>query len=116
MADLIMFDAEIKNDQNQKDGAIDALNKVAKRAYGVDNYYPKTLTKDEVTEKIIHERKKEFSAEGKLWWDYIRFGVAFRDVPSLVGRENERNLLLWPISQTSINKNPALEQTDFAID
>lgn len=116
MADLIMFDAEIKNDQNQKDGAIDALNKITKRAYGVDNYYPKTLTKDEVTEKIIHERKKEFSAEGKLWWDYIRFGVAFKEVPSLVGRENERNLLLWPISLTSINKNPALEQTDFTID
>lgn len=37
-ADLLMFDAEIKNDQNQKDAAVDALNQVAQRAYGRANF------------------------------------------------------------------------------
>lgn len=111
-ADLLMFDAEIKNDQNQKDAAVDALNQVAQRAYGRANFYPKTLTKQEVDAAILREREKEFCAEGKLWWDFIRLGVVFDEVPSLVGRENEKNILLWPISNTAMNKNPNLTQTE----
>lgn len=107
-----MFDAEIKNDQNQKDAAVDALNQVAQRAYGRANFYPKTLTKQEVDAAILREREKEFCAEGKLWWDFIRLGVVFDEVPSLVGRENEKNILLWPISNTAMNKNPNLTQTE----
>lgn len=111
-ADLLLFDAEIRNDQNQKDDAVDALNRIARRAYGRDNFYPKTLTKEEVHAAILRERQKEFCAEGKLWWDFIRLGVVFREVPSLVGREREKNILLWPISNTSMNRNPNLVQTE----
>lgn len=111
-ADLVMFDAEIKMDQNQKDQAIDALNRIAQRAYGRANFYPKTLSTDEVYAAILRERQKEFCAEGKLWWDFIRLGVVFDVVPSLVGREVEKNILLWPISNTSMNKNPNLVQTE----
>lgn len=111
-ADLLMFDAEIKNDQNQQAEAVDALNRIAQRAYGRANFYPKTLTKEEVDAAILRERKKEFCAEGKLWWDFIRLGVVFDEVPSLVGREVEKNILLWPISNTAMNKNPNLVQTE----
>ena len=111
-ADLLMFDAEIKNDQNQQAEAVDALNRIAQRAYGRANFYPKTLTKEEVDAVILRERKKEFCAEGKLWWDFIRLGVVFDEVPSLVGREIEKNILLWPISNTAMNKNPNLVQTE----
>ena len=48
----------------------------------------------------------EFAAEGKLWWDFIRLGVVFKKAPYLIGRENELNILLWPVAQTSINKKP----------
>ena len=64
-----------------------------------------------LNEAIVTERMKEFAAEGKLWWDYIRLGVVFKKAPYLVGRDNERNVLLWPVSQTSINKNPNITQT-----
>lgn len=111
-ADLLMFDAEIKNDQHFTQSAVDALNLVAERAYGRANLYPRTLTEEEVAAAILHEREKEFCAEGKLWWDFIRLGVVFDEVPSLVGRENEKNILLWPISNTSMNKNPNLTQTE----
>lgn len=111
-ADLLMFDAEIKNDQNLKDEAITALNLIAQRAYNRANFYPKTLTKEEVYDTILREREKEFCAEGKLWWDFIRLGVVFEEVPSLVGREIEKNILLWPISNTSMDKNPNLVQTE----
>ena len=64
-----------------------------------------------LNEAIVTERMKEFAAEGKLWWDFIRLGVVFKKSPYLVGRENELNILLWPVAQASINKNPNIIQT-----
>ena len=110
-ADLVLFNAEIENALGNKSAAITELNKIAKRAYGVDNYYPATLTASEVNEKIVDERMKEFAAEGKIWWDFVRFGVVFTKVPSLVGRQNEQNILLWPVNSASINGNPNITQT-----
>ncbi|MDR1724625.1 MAG: RagB/SusD family nutrient uptake outer membrane protein [Tannerella sp.] len=110
-ADAVLFDAEIKNANNDRAGAITALNKIAKRAYGKDNYYSSSLSTDEINDAILNERLKEFAAEGKLWWDYIRMGVAFKRNSYLTGRENVQNVLLWPVSQTSINQNPNITQT-----
>ncbi|WP_167616684.1 RagB/SusD family nutrient uptake outer membrane protein [Maribellus sediminis] len=111
-ADVVLFNAEIENALGNKDAAITELNKIAKRAYGVDNYYPTTLSATEVDTKIVDERLKEFAAEGKTWWDFVRFGVAFTRVPSLVGRESETNVLLWPVNAASINGNPNITQTE----
>lgn len=110
-ADVLLFNAEIENALGAKGTAIAELNKLAKRAYGVDNYYPETLSAAEVDSKILDERMKEFAAEGKAWWDFIRFGVAFTKVPGLVGREDEQNVLLWPVNSASINSNPNIKQT-----
>lgn len=110
-ADAIMFDAEIKLAKNDIQGAISALNRIAERAYGKKDFYPSTLSATELNEALVTERMKEFAAEGKLWWDFIRLGVVFQKAPYLVGRENEQNVLLWPVSQTSINKNPNIIQT-----
>jgi len=112
-ADYHLFRAEIENALDNKDTAIEELNKITKRAYKVNNYYPNTLTKAQVDEKIIDERMKEFAAEGKLWWDFIRFGVVFQKVPSLIGRDNEKNVLLWPIANASINTNPNITPNEF---
>ncbi|MEA4905562.1 MAG: RagB/SusD family nutrient uptake outer membrane protein [Petrimonas sp.] len=110
-ADAVLFDAEIKNAKNDRTGAVAALNRIAGRAYATDNFYPNTLTASEIDKSILKERMKEFAAEGKLWWDYIRFNVAFEKNPFLVGRDSEQNVLLWPVAQASINQNPNLKQT-----
>lgn len=110
-AEALLFDAELKNAQGDTPGAIEALNLITKRAYGVDNYYPSTLTKEELTNKLMDERMKEFMAEGRTFWDMIRLGVVFQRVKTLQGRENELNVLLWPVAQTTINKNPDIKQT-----
>lgn len=112
-ADVLLFDAEIKNAQNRSDDAITNLNLIAERAYGVKDYYAKGQTKEKVDELILTERLKEFCGEGKLWWDLIRFGVVFDKVKSLEGRENSKNVLLWPVHQQSLNDNPNLKQTEF---
>lgn len=110
-ADALLFDAEIKLAKQNLPGALASLNKIAERAYGVKDYYAAGLDSGSIKNAILRERMKEFPAEGKLWWDYVRLGVAFEMNPFLKGRENELNILLWPVSSASINRNPNITQT-----
>jgi starch-binding outer membrane protein, SusD/RagB family len=107
------FRAEILNAIGRTAEAITELNKVAKRAYGVDNFYPGTMSQQETDDAILHERIIEFAAELKSWYDIIRFGKAFEIIPSLVGRENEYqgNILLLPIAPNTLMKNQNIQQT-----
>lgn len=111
-ADILLFDAEIKCYEGNPDGAIESVNQIAQRAYGVADYYQKGQTAEAVLDIILNERIKEFCAEGKLWWDFIRMGVVFDRVDVLAGKENNKNILLWPLSQTSLNDNQNLVQTE----
>ena len=90
--------------------ALGYLNRVAKRAYGVDNYYT-TTDYHEFKEALMTEYLKEFAAEGKSWWNYIRLGLAFTKIESLRGRQHETNILLWPIASACMNENPNIRQT-----
>lgn len=110
-AEAIMFKAEIENELGNTSAALMQLNKVTKRAYKMDNYYSGSYSKAEFDEIIVNERLKEFSVEGKSWFDLIRFGVVFDRVESLIGRENELNILFWPVNVNSINTNPNIQQT-----
>lgn len=89
------------------------LNKIAKRAYGVDDYYA-GLTSDQVDDAILDQRILEFVLEGKSWFDIRRFGKAFEMVPTLAGRqgENNGNILLFPVAQDVINRNRNVVQTE----
>ncbi|GGG87148.1 membrane protein [Parapedobacter pyrenivorans] len=110
-ADALLMSAEIENALGNSPLAIEQVNKVAERAYGVADFYANTLSSQQIDDAILNERKKEFVAEGKIWWDLIRFGVVFDEVPTLAGRENEQNVLLWPVHDSSINTNPNIKQT-----
>lgn len=54
--------AEVENALGNTDAALQNLNVVAKRAYGVDNYYT-ARTQDAIDNAIISEILKEFVAE-----------------------------------------------------
>ncbi len=112
-AEAYLFKAEVENALDNKDVAIQNLNIVAERAYGVLDYYPLTLTKEEVDDAILEERLIEFAAEGKSWLDIIRFGKAFEIITSLIGREgeNQGNILLFPVNQDVISRNTKIIQT-----
>jgi hypothetical protein len=110
-AEAILFKAEIENELGNTDLALTQLNKIAKRAYGIENYYEGSYSKEELDELILNERLKEFASEGKAWFDLIRFGKAFEKIETLQGRENETNILLWPVNDESINSNENIKQT-----
>lgn len=54
----------MENALGNTDAALQNLNVVAKRAYGVDNYYT-ARTQDAIDNAIISEILKEFVAESK---------------------------------------------------
>ena len=112
-AEAILFKAEALNALGSTPDAITELNKIAERAYGIPDYYPATFTRAEVDSLILHERLIEFGAEGKSWFDLVRFGKAFELVPTLVGRESdyEGNILLLPVAPGTITNNPKVIQT-----
>jgi len=112
-AEAILFRAEALNALGNPSDAVIEVNKVAERAYGIADYYPNTLTQTEVDSVILHERLIEFGAEGKSWFDIVRFGKAFELIPTLVGRENDYagNILLLPVDPATITRNPNIVQT-----
>jgi hypothetical protein len=60
----------------------------------------------------------EFPAEGVIWWALIRTGMIWDVVPNSEIpeqtfadlRAKNPNILLWPIPQSSLNKNTNLHQ------
>lgn len=113
LAEAILFKAEIRNALGFSAEAVPYLNQIAERAYGVSDFYSTALSQAELDDAILDERLIEFGAEGKSWFDMIRFGKAFERIPSLTGRENEYegNILLFPIDPESITTNPNITQT-----
>ncbi|RAV29545.1 RagB/SusD family nutrient uptake outer membrane protein [Sinomicrobium soli] len=112
-AEAILFKAEIENALDNTGEAITYLNKIAKRAYNVDNYYT-GLGTSEIDNAILKERILEFVLEGKSWYDIQRFGQSFQIIPSLIGREgeNEGNILLFPVAQDVLSRNFNIKQTE----
>jgi hypothetical protein len=110
-AEALLFKAEIEIARNNYSGALGYINQIAKRAYGTENYYSGDYSQTEMETILLDERLKEHATEGKAWFDLIRMKQVFNRVESLKGRENELNILLWPVDNASINTNPAIIQT-----
>ena len=102
----VMMDAELKYYQLDYEGALKSLNLIAKRAYGVDNKYT-SKNPDDVLKAITDEYVLEFPAEGVIWFALIRLGQLEKYNPAITTfKAKNPNILLWPIANGSINKNP----------
>lgn len=113
LAEAYLFKAEILAEKEQFTEALSYLNTVVKRAYGVDNFYTSVADKEELNNILLDERIIEFAGECKSWFDMIRFGEVFNRVPSLAGRENDKqgNILYFPVHVNSFSVNPHIKQT-----
>ena len=106
-SEAVLFKAEIENEKGGD--PLPWLNRIAARAYGSAIYGE--MDYDSMNEAIFNERLKEFAAEGKSWWDYIRMGYVFTKIPSLAGRQNETNIMLWPIASDCFSDKQNMVQT-----
>ncbi len=103
--------AEAKNALGQD--PTEEINQVRERAYGsnFERHVFVNGTKEANDELILKERLFELALEGHRWWDLVRFNEEFNLVPSLQGREEEKHLVLWPLSKTTLSKETLVDQT-----
>lgn len=116
-ADVILMYAEALNEQNRVEEARSYINMIRERARGGLNGeenrpnpadIPSGLSKSEMAQVIMDERKWELAFEGHRWFDLVRKGK-FAEVMAQQGK-TVSNDYLWPIPQADIDANPNLEQ------
>jgi hypothetical protein len=106
-ADVLLMRAEVKNVLGQ-DPTLE-LNRVRTRA-GLPDYTNGSQAAND--DAILQERLREFAFEGKAWWDIVRFGKAFTEIPSMAQYAGKPGYLLFPISEATISLNPKIEQNE----
>lgn len=110
-AGVLLMQAEALNELGQTSQAAAPLNIVRARAGlpGVST----TISKDEMRDKIIHERRMELAFEGHRWFDMIRIQngeYALRFLHSIGKTNATLERLLFPIPQTEMDSNPLMTQ------
>lgn len=102
-ADVVLMLAEIENELNKQDEAIDYLDEIRNRANIGD--YTGATDKASVFAEIDLQRRLELVWEGHRWFDLLRQG---RTQPVL--GLNDANKLVLPLPASQIAADPALKQ------
>lgn len=110
-AQAYLFDAEIKYYRENYQGALQSLGVITNRAYGDVSYYT-DLSKDAVLDAIVTENLKEFASESNTYWMLIRTDKIWDYNSNIAAQRTKTNILLWPITQTALNRNYNLKQTE----
>jgi hypothetical protein len=108
LADIILLQAEAKNELGNTSGAKEDLNLIRTRAL-----LPNTAanSQPELKEAIANERRLELAFEGLRWFDLKRSGNAITTMNNLGLNYNlSANGLLLPIPQVELDRNPKLTQ------
>lgn len=118
-ADILLIYAEANNELGNTNPAHEYINLVRKRARFDGTAYVNTvpdyvgLSKDQMKDAIIKERRLEFVAEGQRWFDLVRTNTLETKVPlAKPGVTPTVKHYLFPIPQREIDLNPGLEQND----
>jgi hypothetical protein len=123
-ADVLLLYAEAQNELGHQAEAAAAVNQLRARARnGTGSEHratpadiPSTLSQDAMRTAILNERRIELAFEGDRWFDQVREGFDYFKTSMLTNDSTsvEANItptkMLWPIPQTQIDLNPALEQ------
>ena len=114
---LILAEAESMANNGPNAKALEHLNIIKRRGYGLDPFspsdidYPTGMNAEEFRATVLQERAYEFIVEGKRWHDLKRTGKV-KEAMGKVGRTVIDERLLWPIPQEEIDNNPDLTQAD----
>lgn len=107
-ADVLLMLAECENELSDQAKAIGYINEVRSRAGLAD--LASGLTKDQVFDAIVHERKVEFPGEQIRFNDIIRWGNAATELSGSNFQAGIHELL--PIPDREIQSNEALSPED----
>lgn len=121
-ADVLLIYAEAENELDRPDNAITYLNEVRRRSNAVEAELTgdgALDTKDKRRSAIIEERAKEFACEADRRWDLLRWGI-YLDAMNALGGSDDSNIsksrqernLLFPIPNSEINTNDAINENN----
>ncbi|MCH7413552.1 RagB/SusD family nutrient uptake outer membrane protein [Belliella sp. R4-6] len=116
---LLMFaEASSRAANSPTEEALDALNQVQRRAYGLDpnvasdiDFQLADYDSESFLDLILTERAYEFQFEGKRWLDLKRTGKAASVIQEGKGRTIAEKHYLWPIPFEELNLNKGLDPT-----
>ncbi|MFV0365006.1 MAG: RagB/SusD family nutrient uptake outer membrane protein [Mangrovibacterium sp.] len=130
MAEVLLMKAEALVMQGNYEDAMALINKIRVRANLEELEYT-TQQESEMLDCILYERKIEFAAEGKRWYDLLRVGMRndyqYRNklISEVIANNStakeswirtvlsDDHALFLPISQTEIDNNDLLEQNPY---
>lgn len=123
LADVMLMLAEALNEQGNDPEALELVNRVRRRAYGepVNTASPTAdltgLTGSALRDVIREERFKELFAETHRWYDIQRWEIVEEELAKYPTVKtgpvtyNGRRTEYWPIPQSELDANPAIEQS-----
>lgn len=126
LADVMLMLAEAYNEDGQTEKAVIEINKVRARVNmpGLNSgpSWLEATSKEQVFNRLVHERAVELAGEGHNYTDLRRWGIAKQKIDGLVKRNlfgdqhfkhvfTERDYL-WPIPGSEREMNKALIQND----
>lgn len=116
---LIYAEAATRAAGSPTQEAMEALNKVHRRAYGYDPNSPSPVdynisdyNTDTFIDLVLEERAFEFIFEGKRWFDLKRTGTAQEVLLENRGVNIAEKHFLWPIPEVELTNNAALDPSD----
>ncbi|MDO1514464.1 RagB/SusD family nutrient uptake outer membrane protein [Maribacter confluentis] len=107
-ADVLLMMAECENEVGTQDDAIDYINEVRERA-SLDDL-PYSLSKAEVFDAIVHERKVELAGEQVRFNDILRWNLAATELAGTNFQAGKNEL--WPIPDREISSNENVTAAD----
>ncbi|MEO9480122.1 MAG: RagB/SusD family nutrient uptake outer membrane protein [Maribacter dokdonensis] len=107
-ADVLLMKAECENEVGSQDNAIDLINEVRERATLDD--LPYGLSKVEVFEAIVHERKVELAGEQVRFNDILRWNLTDTELAGTNFQTGKNEL--WPIPDREISSNENITAAD----
>lgn len=115
----IFAEADAMTNNGATPDSYEALNKIRRRAYGVDIDTPDAtidysgLSLEEFREAVWEERAYEFMMEGRRWYDMLRTG---EDKAKQIASEADLTLgdedFLYPIPRQEIDNNDEITEED----
>lgn len=113
---LIFAEAAAREASTTTEEAVEALNQVHRRAYGLDPSIPSAVDfglgeYDEASfiDLVLQEKAYEFQFEGKRWLDLKRTGKAAEIILENKELTIGQSHYLWPIPVSELEYNPALD-------
>ena len=107
---LIYAEAAARAASSPTAEAMEALNKVHRRAFGVDPETPSAVDFNiadydaiSFVDLVLQERAYEFIFEGKRWFDLKRTGMAAQTILDVKGITIAEKHYLWPIPTAELD-------------